>query len=114
MRWLHGAEDAAGSPDYCRACKQTRNASTDCEGCTRPELLDEVEPYARLYSYCDTQWRYSTHMPTGMDYTAVKATAETLGIDWNSETLDMIRLMEKESLAVIHDKAEKARQANGH
>lgn len=108
MRWLIGTDGISG-PEYCKACKQGRNASTECNGCLRPELLPDVEPYAKLYSYSDTQWRTSGCMglPVGLDYPAVKLVAKTLDIEWDDYTLDMVRAMEQETLSIHRQRASK-------
>ncbi|SPO56184.1 conserved protein of unknown function [Pseudomonas sp. JV551A1] len=71
------------------------------------EEVVEIWPDAwsafRLFDALGTQWRVASRGPSGLDYTAIPATASMLGIkrrDLNDIFPDL-RVMEVEALAVM-------------
>lgn len=66
-----------------------------------PENMRVVSIFAML----GTQWRISMNGPSGLDYAAVKAVMEMNGIKRKkqAEMLQLIGVMEKEALSVMHE-----------
>ena len=55
-----------------------------------------------------SQWRIGFSGPSGLDYTAVKIVADTLGIDWDTTTLKHLQNLEGAVLRHFADEAKKA------
>ncbi|QJQ23342.1 DUF1799 domain-containing protein [Pseudomonas sp. SK] len=76
------------------------------------EEVVEVWPDAwsafRLFDALGTQWRVSSGGPSGLDYTAIPATASMLGIKRRNLTdiFPDLRVMEVEALAVMAESME--------
>ena len=81
-----------------------------------PEDIDEEEvevwpdawPAFRLFDALGTQWRVASGGPSGLDYTAIPATAAMLGIKRRDLTdiFPDLRVMEVEALAVLAESME--------
>ena len=69
------------------------------------EVWPENMEVVRLFSLLGTQWRVGRSGPSGLDYTAVKSVLEMNGIKRKkqAEMLDLIGVMEKEALSVMHE-----------
>ena len=70
------------------------------------EVWPENMEVVRLFSMLGTQWRIGMSGPSGLDYTAVKSVLEMNGIKRKkqAEMLDLIGVMEKEALSVMHER----------
>ncbi len=67
-------------------------------------------PVLELFVMLDTQWRVGMNGATGLDYTAVKSTAEMMGFK-KKEIRDMlpdIRIMENEALLTMRENQKNA------
>ncbi|NIF28333.1 hypothetical protein F3J44_18355 [Pantoea sp. Tr-811] len=81
-----------------------------------PEDIDEEEvevwpdawPAFRLFDALGTQWRVGQGGASGLDYTAIPATASMLGIKRRdlSDIFPDLRVMEVEALAVMAESME--------
>lgn len=67
------------------------------------EVWPDVWPAFRLFDAMGTQWRVASGGPSGLDYTAIPATAAMLGIKRRDLTdiFPDLRVMEIEALAVM-------------
>lgn len=81
-----------------------------------PEDIEEEEvavwadawPAFRLFDAMGTQWRLGPGGPSGLDYTAIPATASMLGITRRDlpDIFPDLRVMEVEALAVMAESME--------
>lgn len=62
---------------------------------------------ARLFLASATQWRVSMAGPVGLDYAGVRAAALALGVPWDNDTLDRLRVMEAEALRLFAAEADR-------
>lgn len=64
-------------------------------------------PAIRLFAACGTQWRWAPvgygACAVGLDYTAVAATADWLGLDRTPHLLDDLRQLEAGALEALRD-----------
>ncbi|MFT0580570.1 DUF1799 domain-containing protein [Pseudomonas fulva] len=69
------------------------------------EVWPDAWPAFRLFDALGTQWRVASGAPSGLDYTAIPATAAMLGIKRRDLTdiFPDLRVMEVEALSVMHD-----------
>lgn len=72
------------------------------------EVLPDVWPAFRLFEALSTQWRLGQGGPSGLDYTAIPATASILGIKrrYLNDIFPDLRVMEVEALAVMAESME--------
>jgi hypothetical protein len=71
-----------------------------------------LSPYGKevymLWNAVQSQWRVGFSGPTGLDYTAVKVIADTLGIDWDEQLLKHIQSLEGATLKYFAEQTKKA------
>ncbi|QTX33209.1 DUF1799 domain-containing protein [Aminithiophilus ramosus] len=74
-----------------------RGEPPDCSLCPErcPELLPENGEIMELWSYVRGQWRLGGDVVAGLDYGAVLAVADALGIDVGPGVLEGIRTLER-------------------
>jgi len=72
------------------------------------EVWPDAWPAFRLFDALGTQWRVASGGPSGLDYTAIPATAPMLGIKRRDLTdiFPDLRVMEVEALAVMAESME--------
>lgn len=72
------------------------------------EVWPDAWPAFRLFDALATQWRVASGGPSGLDYTAIPATAAMLGIKRRDLTdiFPDLRVMEVEALAVMAESME--------
>ncbi|MGN8259516.1 DUF1799 domain-containing protein [Pseudomonas sp. SMSB3] len=69
------------------------------------EVWPDAWPAFRLFDALGTQWRVAPGGPSGLDYTAIPATASMLGINRRDLTniFPDLRVMEVEAMAVMSE-----------
>lgn len=101
MRWLY----ADNGPAYCAACKATRRASTECDECTRPEILPECVDAVMLFRAARTQWRRDADGALlGLEYPGVESAARAMGVEWSRDVFAQVSVLEAEALAISGEK----------
>ncbi|MCK2109230.1 DUF1799 domain-containing protein [Pseudomonas juntendi] len=72
------------------------------------EVWPDAWPAFRLFDAMGTQWRVGPGGPSGLDYTAIPATASMLGIKRRhlTDIFPDLRVMEVEALAVMAESME--------
>lgn len=72
------------------------------------EVWPDAWPAFRLFDALGTQWRVASAGPSGLDYTAIPATASMLGIKRRdlADIFPDLRIMEVEALAVMAESVE--------
>ena len=83
-----------------------RGQQPPCEDCDNrcPELLAENYTAWYLYSRVQTQYNYTFGGVVGLDYPAVFATAEILGIEITPSIMAKIQLLEHEHIKEVTEK----------
>ncbi|MGB0695365.1 MAG: DUF1799 domain-containing protein [Rhodospirillaceae bacterium] len=69
-------------------------ATARAKGKSTFQLWRRNLPVWRLWVAVQGQWRFSEGMPTGLDFTAVKAMSEAMGITMNQRISEDIRTLE--------------------
>ena len=72
-------------------------------------MLKAVEGAWNIFNYCQTQWRMGFGGPVGLDYTALFRVAEMLGLEVDARCLELIQVLEMDSLARAYEPDAKAR-----
>jgi len=54
-----------------------------------------------LWLACDTSWRWAPTGQTGLDYQAVRAIADAIGVDWTPRVFRGIRELEIDHLEEV-------------
>ncbi|OAI84869.1 DUF1799 domain-containing protein [Pseudomonas putida] len=72
------------------------------------EVWPDVWPAFCLFEALGTQWRFGPGGPSGLDYAAIPAAAEMLGIKRHklADLFPDLRIMEHEALAVMAEAAD--------
>ena len=97
-----GADDI--DETYCKKwC-----GSGGCAQCPAPTLYDENEPAFNLFMRNQTQFNTvfngSTVIQTGLNYQAVQASAQMMGVDMSGELFADLQRLERAYLDVISEK----------
>jgi len=95
---------ASDKPKYCREyCRPSfAQAQPPCDKCdyAQPKLLPGNYEAWELWNAVTTQWRVgSMGILLGLDYTAMFAVADILGIDMTPAILTKIRVLESKVIA---------------
>lgn len=68
------------------------------EGADEVEIWAEHWPAVRVFESLSTQWRVGMAGPTGLDYAALPAVMDLLGIDDRAAVFDDLRILERAAL----------------
>lgn len=85
---------------------KSRKSTQRCGGCPKPVLFPQNEQAFYLFAACQVHVRRSPMNPGivyGLDYPAVKVTAEFMAITITPDLFQKIRIMQSEMLAIFEE-----------
>jgi hypothetical protein len=75
------------------------------------ELLEENRGAFELFLAADTQWRFAGHAPVGLDFAAVRAIADLLGVALTPALFGALRVIEAEAVHLLNARARRRTRA---